>query len=533
MPGMITRKATPFDMRPTTMTLFAALRTAARREGQEKIILEDAERKTLTYRALTLGSLVMGAKLAKLSREGEAVGIMLPNTAALLLSLFGLNAFGRVAALLNFTSGVKNLRSAINTGKINTVITSKRFIDTAKLDDVIRALSNPGEGAATRIVYLEDVARTITALDKVRGLLTSIFGGPSPRTDALAADRPAAILFTSGTEGTPKGVVLSNRNLISNARQIAQHGGHFFTNTDVAMNPLPMFHSFGLTAGTLFPLLKGMKVVLYPSPLQFKQVPTLIKATNATVLFATDTFMNGYGRAADDGELASVRIAVCGAERVKDATRTQWAKWGTVLVEGYGATECSPVIACNTPDTNSKGTVGIIAPGIEAQLEPVEGITEGGKLLVRGPNIMLGYMKSDAPGIIQPPADGWHDTGDIVTLDDKGFIAIKGRAKRFAKIAGEMISLAAVETMVANVWPQSNHIVISLPDARKGEQLVLLTDKPDADKSALLAQAKVEGYPELWVPKAVLVVPQIPVLGSGKVDYPAATAMAQQTRAFL
>jgi acyl-[acyl-carrier-protein]-phospholipid O-acyltransferase / long-chain-fatty-acid--[acyl-carrier-protein] ligase len=251
------------------------------------------------------------------------------------------------------------------------------------------------------------------------------------------------------------------------------------------------------------------------------------------VLFATDTFLQGYARAAGPGELATVRYVVAGAERVKDATRAMWDKTGALILEGYGATECSPVLACNLPPINMPGTVGPLLPGMESRLDPVDGIAEGGKLVVKGPNVMMGYLLADKPGILVPPEGGWHDTGDIVAFDDVSRVAIKGRAKRFAKLAGEMISLAAVETMVSSLWPASNHVVVSLPDPRKGEQLILITDKPDADKASLLAQARADGFPELWVPKAIMVVASIPVLGSGKVDFPATVEMVRQSRPLL
>lgn len=524
-----------FDVRRTNVTLFQALLAAANRFGKSKMVLEDSERAPLAYHRLILGALVLGGKLAGETRHGEVVGVLLPNVNGLVVTLFGLNAFGRIAAMLNFTSGIKNLKSAVQTAQVRTVVTSRRFIDTAKLEDVIAALSDTeaAPGRKVRIIYLEDVRRAISTPDKMRGVVRAMFAGSFARKHALGADKPAAILFTSGTEGTPKGVVLSNRNLIANAQQIAQHAQSALTSADIAMNPLPMFHSFGLTAGTLFPLLNGMKVVLYPSPLHYKQVPGLIRQTGATVLFATDTFMQGYGRAADEDDLRSVRNVICGAERVKDTTRDLWSKWGTNILEGYGATECSPVIACNLPQTNTPGTVGAIVPGMEARLDPVSGIAEGGKLVVRGPNVMMGYMRAETPGFIEPPEGGWHDTGDIVSIDGSGLVTIKGRAKRFAKIGGEMISLAAVESMVANLWPQSNHVVVALPDARKGEQLVLVTDKADADKAALLTQAKAEGYAELWVPRAILVVSQIPMLGTGKTDFAATVEIARSSRPLL
>jgi acyl-[acyl-carrier-protein]-phospholipid O-acyltransferase / long-chain-fatty-acid--[acyl-carrier-protein] ligase len=528
-----------FDARHADTTLFTALLQTMKRlrkqGGGKRQALEDQERSPLTYERLVLGALVLGAKLATHTRRAETVGILLPNVNGLAVTVFGLNAFGRVAAMLNFTAGLKNLRSAVETGVIRTIITSRRFIETAKLDDLVAGLAEieVTPGRKVEIIYLESLRKTISGRDKAVGLMRSYYAGRFHRRHGLRPEQPAVVLFTSGTEGSPKGVVLSNRNVIANARQIFAHANGMLTSDDVVMNPLPMFHSFGLTAATIMPLLNGMKVVLYPSPLHYKQVPQLIAATKSTVLFATDTFLQGYARAADASELASIRYVIAGAERVKDATRTMWDKTGALILEGYGATECAPVLACNLPPINMPGTVGPLLPGLESRLEPVEGIHDAGRLVVRGPNIMLGYLLADKPGVIVPPVDGWHDTGDIVTFDNEGRVAIKGRAKRFAKLAGEMISLAAVETMVSSLWPQHNHVVVTLPDPRKGEQLILITDKPDADKASLLGQARAEGFPELWVPKAIMVVGAIPVLGSGKVDFPAAIAMVRQSRPLL
>ena len=299
------------------------------------------------------------------------------------------------------------------------------------------------------------------------------------------------------------------------------------------MNPLPIFHSYGLTAGFMLGVLTGMKVVLYPSPLHYREIPRLISKVKATLLFGTDTFLVGYARAAGPQDLSSVRYVVTGAERVKDETRRLWDPFGTTILEGYGCTECSPVLACNTPSMMKNGTVGRLLPSINWRLDPVQGIEEGGKLVVQGPNVMLGYMLFDSPGKIQPVDNGWHDTGDIVTVDDDGCITIKGRAKRFAKIGGEMISLAAIETMVSDLWPGTNHIAVSLPDPKKGEQIILVTDQPDAERSALMAHAKAQGFPELWVPKAVLVLETIPMLGTGKLDYAGAVEMASNMRSML
>ncbi len=518
-----------YDPKACRTTLFGALLHAAKTHGGKKEILEDIERTPMSYNRLILASLILGEKLNQTTQRGEVVGVLLPSVAGMCAVLFGLNAYGRVPALLNFTAGPKNLASALKTGIISTVITSRRFISTANLEDVIAALEQTegAPGQKTKIIYLEDVRKTIGTGAKIAGLVKSKLAASVHARHCAGPDDPGVVLFTSGTEGAPKGVVLSNANLTANAYQIFAHTTGKFTTDDIVLNPLPMFHSFGLTAGTLMPLLNGMKVVLYPSPLHYKEVPKLIGATKATIVFGTDSFAQGYARSASQGDLASVRYMVCGAEKVKDRTRKLWAGGGTILLEGYGATECSPVVACNTPDRYKEGTVGPVLPGIELRIEPVPGIEEGGRLFVRGANVMCGYMLSNAPGKIIPPEGGWHDTGDIVVIDDDGMIAIAGRAKRFAKIGGEMVSLAAVENMVAELWPDASHVVVSIPDERKGEQLVLVTDHTGADRSALQAAAKAAGYPELWTPRKIMPTDEIPLLGTGKVDFQAATALAQ------
>ncbi len=522
-----------FDPATVNTTLFGALLDGIKRHGGKRIALEDVERQPMSYDRLVLSAMVLGQALADRTRRTETVGVLLPNVSALAVVVCGLNAFGRVPAMLNFSAGVKNLRSAIKTGAIGQVLTSRRFIRMSNLEDTVTALAaiEVAPGRKLAIVYLEDIGKSIGKLAKVRGAIRSKFARAVHRKHAMGAHQAAVVLFTSGTEGVPKGVVLSNANLVANARQIFAHADGFLTRDEIVLNPLPMFHSYGLTAATLMPLLSGMKVVLYPSPLHYKEIPKLIGAVKATVLFATDTFLQGYARGAEAGDLKSVRYIIAGAEKIKDQTRAMWVKYGTTILEGYGATECAPVLACTLPNRTKPGSVGPLLPGIEARIEPVAGIDGGGRLMVRGPNIMAGYMLAETPGVLVPPAGGWHDTGDIVEIDTDGLVSIKGRAKRFAKIGGEMISLAAVETMVAGLWPESNSVVLSVPDERKGEQLVLVTDRVGADRSALLAAARAEGVPELWVPKQILVVDAIPVMATGKTDFVATSDMIQNRRA--
>jgi acyl-[acyl-carrier-protein]-phospholipid O-acyltransferase/long-chain-fatty-acid--[acyl-carrier-protein] ligase len=410
-----------------------------------------------------------------------------------------------------------NIRSGCRAAGIKHIVTSRTFVERAHLDKLVAALA-----ADFNVIFLEDVRGEITWGDKLRGL----FAARRPLVER-AADDPAAILFTSGSEGVPKGVVLSHRNILANAAQAEARID--FGRTDKVFNVLPLFHSFGLTVGFILPLVSGVRIYLYPSPLHYRIVPEMIYGVNATIMFGTDTFLAGYARSAHAYDFRSLRYILAGAEPVKEATRRAYMeKFGLRILEGYGVTETAPALALNTPMFNKFGTVGRLLPGMEARLEPVPGIVEGGRLYVRGPNVMLGYVRAENPGVIERPREGWHDTGDIVTIDTEGFIAIKGRAKRFAKIGGEMISLAAVEALAAELWPDAMSGVATVPDARRGERLVLVTNKTDARRSDFVAFARARGASEMMVPAQVLVMDKLPLLGSGKIDNIALTNFVRE-----
>ena len=365
------------------------------------------------------------------------------------------------------------------------------------------------------VTYLEDVREKVSLADK----LFAAAAGALPAQFAAAA-KPSdigVILFTSGSFGAPKAVVLTQENLVAN---VAQADSFIDIDPDwILFNPLPIFHSFGMTGGILLPLLTGMKVFQYPSPLHVKQIPPLIKDTGAALLLATDTFINQYARACDSDELSGLKYIVAGAEKVREEThnliRDRFG--GVPVLEGYGATEAGPIVAINRPGDNRRGTVGGLMPGMEARLEPVEGITGGGRLLVRGANVMAGYLRPD--GTLDAPVDGWLDTGDIVSITEDNWITILGRAKRFAKVGGEMVSLTAAEDLVLSLWPDNRHAVIAMPDPKKGERLILFTDRNDAAASAIIEHAQSLGAPEIAVPRKIVKVPEIPVLGTGKTDY--------------
>jgi len=507
-----------YDPRDSQISIFDALIAARARFGAKKPILEDQERNPLTYTGLIQASFALGRKIAGFTAKGERVGVMLPSSAGGVVTFFALHAFGRTPTMLNFTAGIRNLKAACELAGVKTVLTSHRFIEQGKLHDLIDALE-----PIANVVYLEEVREKVGLADKLfaaaGGVMTRQFRANSKPSD------PGVILFTSGSFGAPRGVVLSQANLVANVQQIA---AHIDLDPDwVMFNPLPIFHCFGLTGGVLLPILTGMKAFQYPSPLHTKQIPPLIRDSQASILLATDTFVNQYARAAEPGELSGLKFVVCGAEKVREETHNLVAeRFGPIpLLEGYGATEAAPVIAVNKPLDNRRGTVGGLLPGIETRLEPVEGIPGGGQLFVRGPNIMAGYLAAD--GTIEAPVDGWHDTGDVVSMSNDQWIKIQGRVKRFAKVGGEMVSLTAAEDIAVAVWPECRHAVIAVPDPRKGERLILLTDRRGAEVDALLAHAKAIGAPELTVPRKILSVPEIPVLGTGKTDYVAIQRMAE------
>ncbi|MEX0643778.1 MAG: AMP-binding protein [Parvularculaceae bacterium] len=511
--------------RRSRRSIFHAFLASARRNGANRLAVIDGDGRRLTYKDITRAAFALSGPLARSTKPGEKVGVMLPTGAGILIAFLSILARGRIPAMLNFTAGARNIKAACRAAEVSRIVTAKKFVELAGLEKLIEELS-----AAVDFIYLEDVKEAIKPIDKARAVV-------GPFLPHLLAANPhpddtGVILFTSGTEGDPKGVVLSHANILANIEQVALHVE--IEPTDIFFNPLPAFHCYGLTAGTLWPVLVGYPVVLHPSPLQTKIIPKRIFETSATVLFATDTFLQQYMRAAEEGAMSSLRLAVCGAERVKDETRQAAEKrFSFEVLEGYGVTEASPVLAANQPGDIRAGTVGRMLPAVDVRIEPVEGLEGGGRLFVKGPNVMKGYLSPEEPGVLKPLADGWHDTGDIVSLDEKGYLAIRGRMKRFAKIGGEMISLAVVENCASAVWPDNLHGAVIMACPKRGEQIVLVTDKKGADRSLLQAWAQSHGVPEIAVPKKIVTAKEVPVLGTGKMDYLAVARLAEEGLAAL
>ncbi|WP_394891035.1 AMP-binding protein [Mesorhizobium sp. AaZ16] len=499
------------------LTLFQAIRDAADRYGPDHPIIEDVVSGSMTYKRMFVGARVLAGRFSALTTSGEAVGILLPNANGVVLSLLGLMSAGRVAAMINYTAGPASVTAAVRTAQIRTVVSSRAFIEKAGLADIVAA----AEVGGASFVWLEELRDGVSAAEK----LAAALNWRRPVAAQPDAAGPAVILFTSGSEGAPKAVVLSHRNLLANAAQVEARIS--ISPRDKLLNVLPVFHSFGLTGGTILPLVSGVQLFLYPSPLHYKLIPEVAAKVRPTFMFGTDTFLSAYARTAGDDDFSSLRFVVSGAESVRGETRRIWReRFGAEIIEGFGLTEAAPVVAVNTATHNREGTVGRLLPGMRMRLEPVEGVENGGRLWLSGPNMMLGYMTADRPGELQPLAGGWHDTGDIVSVDRDGFISIRGRAKRFAKIAGEMVSLGAVEMLVQSLWPEERHAVVSVPDKRRGERIVLVTTAGDADPGMLRQFGKLSGATELMVPQDIVKVPEIPLLGSGKTDYASARLLA-------
>lgn len=483
--------------------------------GGRGVAVEDIERRPASYRAVLTRAFLLASRFNRIAKKGERVGVLLPNSINNLAVFLALSAHSRTPAMLNFSSGEKNILNCCKMAAVGTAVTSRKFVEAIGLAPLIESM----EGAGVRVHYLEDMlkgaglgAKLAAAAKYSRGYVPEKRGGH---------EREGVVLFTSGSEGAPKAVVLSHRNIASNIAQIVSTLN--VGPSDVWFNALPMFHSFGLTFGTLAPFMNGIRLFLYPTPLHYRVIPEICYQSGVTIMAATNTFLRNYAKAAHPYDFASMRLVINGAEILREDTRMLWVeKFGVRVIQGYGATEASPVITLCSQAYSRTGSIGKIVPGIEYKIKKLDGVAEGGELVVKGDNIMMGYMKIDRPGVLQPLKDGWYETGDVVSVDADGYVFIKDRAKRFAKIAGEMISLTAVENLCRDAYGDDEELEVAcvgVPDEAKGERLVLVATRPDIDLSRISAYAKREGVPELGVPKTFVYREAIPLLKTGKRDY--------------
>ena len=536
------------EMKFGPATLPDAIAQTARRRPQQ-VLLQDVTMQTLTGRRLLLGADLLAAQWRKLlSGKEQRVGLLLPNVNAHPVAALSLWAAGKVPAILNYSSGTAILLACAKLAGLKQIISSRTFIERARLD------LEPLRAGGLQIIFLEDVRTQITRAQKVLALLRQL-SRPRPSPLAPRPSDTAVVLFTSGSEGSPKGVELTHRNLLANIRQMLSVID--LVETDRLFNALPLFHSFGLTVGLLLPLVHGVFVQLYPTPLHYRVVPSAFYNLDCTLFLGTNTFLSGYARKGHPYDFRTLRYVFAAGERLQEATATLWMrKFGARILEGYGATECSPCLSVNLPMRPRHGSVGQLLPGIDYRLEPVEGIENSeiqnpiaeapnpqldrptpatslphspldprpsiGRLFVRGPNVMRGYLNPEANAKFQALA-GWYDTGDIVQVDSDGFLSILGRLKRFAKISGEMVSLSAVEDALAGAFPQYGLrfavAIVAKLDAAKGERLVALTNEPRLMLDEVRRVIRSRGLNNLAVPREIKVLRELPRLGTGKINH--------------
>lgn len=510
-----------FDSQPK-QTLYSGFLDMVSIYGRRRRVVEDLKQIEYSYGDLLKMILALGRLVAKESTPGECIGIVMPNLAATVCLLIGAGALERLPAMLNYKAGPGGMRDACTAAGIKTIFASRAFIQQAKLVEDMAAL------VGVRILYLEDLRPQIGLRDRLwilRGMLFPRAAETSPEPS-----RPAVVLFTSGSEGKPKGVVLSHHALLSNIAQVRSVID--FSSEDKVLNALPIFHSFGLTGGTLLPLLTGMNLFLYPTPLHYRVIPEIAYDRNCSVLFGTTTFLANYAKFAHPYDFFRLRYVVAGAEKLSESVRALWfEKFGIRILEGYGATETAPVLSVNTPMAYKTGTVGQFLPGIEYRLLPIPGIEKGGMLYVRGPNVMSGYFRHEAPALLQPPTslvgEGWYETGDVATVDEEGFVSIVGRVKRFAKVAGEMVSLEVVEKIATLAAPAALHGASSQAGDARGETIVLFTTDKVLTREMLVDAARRLGVPEIAVPRKILRADTLPLLGTGKIDYVSLKRLAE------
>ncbi|MEZ0226134.1 MAG: AMP-binding protein [Alphaproteobacteria bacterium] len=499
-------------------TLIDALHDTAHNFGHKYDIVDDPEGDPLKYGKLLIGAYALGDKLAEVTSKGENVGFLLPNSKGAAVTFWGLQAYGRVPTMLNAKAEKSDMVSYTQTASLKTIVTSRRFVKAINLEAKIAALSEK-----TKIVYLEDIKTKIGLVSKVKALLHARGWLPRPKDAAKGGD-PACIIFTSGSEGPPKGVVLSSTNLLANAAQV--HAVVPMTPSDKVFNCMPIFHSFGLAGGMIMPTLSGMRSFQYPNPLDGKNIPKLVYFYDTTIMFGTDTFLNLYARSATDKDFSGLArgMVFAGAERLQDETYNTFVdRFGVRVNNAYGLSEAAPAVAMNVPGAHKRGTVGKLLPGIEIRLEPVPEMEGSYQLFIKGPNVMLGYLKHDNPGVLQPPKDGWHDTGDIVKMSPEGYITLTGRAKRFAKIGGEMVNLDMVEQLanVASLKKDVGNATVLVQDPAAGDSIVLFTTDPALRREMLNKAAQETGKSVLGLPKNpdIHVIAELPKLPTGKTDY--------------
>jgi acyl-[acyl-carrier-protein]-phospholipid O-acyltransferase/long-chain-fatty-acid--[acyl-carrier-protein] ligase len=494
--------------------------------------MADSSGRELSYGKALVVSLLLSRRLKKRCAGESMVGLLLPASVGGALANIAVLTAGKVPVNLNFTAGNAAMAHALRQCGARTILTSRLFLAKAKLESM--------EG----MIFIEDALAKMSRSEKTVAallgfilpsrLLLSLYGDRKQTADSLAT-----VIFSSGSTGAPKGVMLSHHNVLSNLEGFAQL--FWVARRDRMMGVLPFFHSFGFSGTLWFPLIAGFGAVYHPNPLDAKTIGEMVAKYKATILISTPTFYAAYLKRCSPEQFATLRFAVAGAEKVREPLAREFKdKYGIDLLEGYGCTEMAPVISVNIPDVDhgsehqaglKRGTVGHPIPGVAAKVvDPDSGETlpagQEGLLLVKGPNRMIGYLGQ--PELTKEVfRDGWYVTGDIATIDEEGFIRITDRLSRFSKIGGEMVPHIKLEEEINRILGDQSCVVVSVPDEQKGERLSVLYTRNEIAPDELWSRLNQTDLPKLWVPRrdSFFPVDEIPLLGSGKVDLKKAKAL--------
>ncbi len=520
-------------------TLGRAFVTTAKRMWGS-FCMADSTGRTLTFGRALVGSLILARWIRRRAPGETNIGLLLPASVGGALANVATTLAGKVPVNLNFTAGPDGMAYAVERCGIRTILTSRAFLQKANL--------TPPSTSTGGLVFLEDVLQDASALERLttlvkarlRGVdaLLRAYGGDTAAT--ADANALATIIFSSGSTGVPKGVMLAHRNILGNIESVTR--AFVMHADDTLIGILPFFHALGFTGTIWYPLTHGFGVVYHPNPTDAKTIGELSEKYRVTFLISTPTFAAGYVRKCRPEQFAHLKYALVGAEKLREpVARAFREKFGIDLLEGYGCTEMSPVVSANVPDIAGRAkqagikanSVGRALPGVEARVVHVDTghgplVNEEGLLLVRGPNLMVGYL-DDPERTRRTLRDEWYVTGDIARIDEEGFIHITDRLSRFSKIGGEMVPHIKIEDSIAACLAEQHaSVVTAIPDESRGERLVAFYTDPGVSPQELWDRLSRSGLPKLWIPKRddLRQVESLPTLGSGKVDLRAVREMA-------
>lgn len=491
----------------------------AKEHAAKFAIIDKTTGNKVTYSRALIGALILRSKFEKYDKG--FIGIMIPTSAGCALASVGALMSGRIPVMINYSTGAEeNCRYAMKKCKFRTIITSRALLEKIKCPVI--------EG----MVLIEDIMAGVTTGDKLKAALISKLplGIILSLVHKGGDNDTATILFTSGSEKDPKAVQLTHRNIVSNIESFC--GYINITHKDSILANLVFFHVFGLTVNLWVSLYKGMTMITYANPLDFQTICNIAREEKPTVMVGTPSFFWGYLSKSQPGDFASIRVMVAGADKCPDALRHGYIeKHGVVLLEGYGATETSPVISVNSHEMNRPGSIGKVIPGVQVRIENFETgeeckVREVGKILVKGDLVMKGYY--DDPQLTEEAfIKGWYNTGDMGYFDEDGYLYHAGRFKRFAKIGGEMVSLVKVENVMEKYLHEGvKCCIVEITDKKKGSEIVAAVTE-DVNKTEILRKMMAD-LPPIALPRQFVVIKDLPMMGTGKIDFRSVTKMVQE-----